>query len=145
MTIIVGRQVDFGREAAARAPECLTFLPPLPPPPRHGREPRWNRTSARDEPICSRTPAYRRTSRGHPIGSGARTVSKYCSSCRTSAARPATSCCERRNNVKPPGTAGRRGPSPRAAAGMPGTPPAQPANPSRASVSTSPVLQTGSP
>ena len=65
-------QVNFGRETATRAAKRLIMLPLLRPLPRHGRAPRWNRTSAPNAPSRSSPPGYRRTLRKFQIGSAAK-------------------------------------------------------------------------
>src|SRR4029077_18369821 len=107
----VGLQVNLGRETATRAAKRLIMLPlfapaaetwarttvesnicakcALRPLPRHGRAPRWNRTSAPNAPSRSSPPGHRRTLRKFQIGSAARTASTRCSSARISPEEPA--------------------------------------------------------
>ena len=85
----VGLQVNLGRETATRAAKRSSCCPLLRPLPRHGRAPRWNRTSAPNAPSRSSPPGHRRTLRKFQIGSAARTASTRCSSARISPEEPA--------------------------------------------------------
>jgi len=69
----IGLEMDFCREAAARTPERLVFLPLLTPLRRHAREQWLNRTSEPDARSGSSRRAPRRRRRKRPTGSIAET------------------------------------------------------------------------